>query len=109
MYTPEQNCFINIQRELLVDPLFQSKYQMEQRSYLLLRRAEKGSPTLISESVTAKSIADALDQQAREIWRAMLQDVKHITDWTSYEEIRKEYKDYADNVAHTLAQVKEYL
>jgi hypothetical protein len=39
----------------------------------------------------------------------MLQDVKHVTDWTSYEQLRKEYKDYADNVAHTLAQVKEYL
>jgi pyoverdine/dityrosine biosynthesis protein Dit1 len=104
-----QHCFLNMQRSILVDPLFEARNQLEQRSYLLLRRAEKGSPTQISESVTAKSIADALDQQAREIWRAMLQDVKHVTDWTSYEEIRKEYKDYADNVAHTLAQVKEYL
>jgi hypothetical protein len=109
MYTPEQNCFINIQRELLVDPLFQSKYQMEQRSYLLLRKAEKGSPTLISDSRTAKSIAEALDQQAREIWKAILSDSKHITDWKTYEQIRKEYKEYHDNVAHTLAQVKEYL
>jgi hypothetical protein len=104
-----QHCFLNMQRSILVDPLFQAKYQLEQRSYLLLRKAEKGSPTFISDSATAKSIADALDQQAREIWRAMLQDVKHVTDWTTYEQIRKEYKDYADNVAHTLAQVKEYL
>ena len=108
MYTQEQNCFINMQREL-VDKLFQSKYQLEQRSYLLLRRAEKGSPTLISESTTAKSIAEALDTQAREIWRAILSDVKHITDWGSYEGLRREYKEYHDNVNYTLAQVKEYL
>ena len=104
-----QHCFLNMQREMLVDPLFHAKYQLEQRSYLLLRKAEKGSPTYISDSATAKSIADALDTQAREIWRAMLQDVKHVTDWTTYENLRKEYKEYADNVAYTLAQVKEYL
>ena len=97
-----------MQREL-VDKLFQSEYQLEQRSHLLLRRAEKGSPTLISESTTAKSIAEALDTQAREIWRAILSDVKHITDWNSYESLRKEYKEYHDNVNYTLAQVKEYL
>lgn len=104
-----QHTFLNFQRVELVDKLFAAKYQLEQRSYLLLRRAEKGSSTLISESVTAKSIAEALDTQAREIWRAMLSDVKHITDWSTYEQIRKEYKEYHDNVEHTLAQVKEYL
>lgn len=104
-----QNCFINTQRELLVDPLFQMKYKVEARSYLLLRKSERGDSGLITESSNLSKIATLLDDQARKAWQLIQKDVHLIKNNVDYEKIRIEYKEHKDSVNNTIAQVKEYL
>ena len=104
-----QNCFINTQRELCVDPLFQMKYKLESRSYLLLRRSEKSNSSLISESYNLTQISKLLDSKAREVIAAIQKDVIGISNNNDYERYRIAYKETKDVVNSILAQVKEYL